>query len=140
MDLCSSLYFDLLYIMGWDVGFYGLWLWFFLDLMNLIEWYLVNDVIMFFDVYWLIKDDIGVWVSYFGGFKVIDVVVMSFVLFFEVFELIWCLLGEIGNFLLVLILYILCDIIEKWLFSGSVGLMLVMGFGFCMEFVLLCWC
>lgn len=139
LDLCSYLYFDLLCIMGYDVGLVGFEFVLLWDLVVVVEQYLGNDVIIFLVLYGLSIIDVGVWVIYFGGFKIINVIIEIFDLLLQVFELMWCLLGEIGNLLLVLVLYVLCDIIVKLFFSGSFGLMIVMGLGFCFEFVLLCW-
>ncbi|CKU13854.1 chalcone synthase [Mycobacterium tuberculosis] len=125
--------------MGWDVGSHGLRLRLSPDLTNLIERYLANDVTTFLDAHRLTKDDIGAWVSHPGGPKVIDAVATSLALPPEALELTWRSLGEIGNLSSASILHILRDTIEKRPPSGSAGLMLAMGPGFCTELVLLRW-
>lgn len=123
----------------WDVGSHGLRLRLSPDLTNLIERYLANDVTTFLDAHRLTKDDIGAWVSHPGGPKVIDAVATSLALPPEALELTWRSLGEIGNLSSASILHILRDTIEKRPPSGSAGLMLAMGPGFCTELVLLRW-
>lgn len=139
LDSRSSLYPDSLHIMGWDVGSHGLRLRLSPNLTNLIERYLANDVTTFLDAHRLTKDDIGAWVSHPGGPKVIDAVATSLALPPEALELTWRSLGEIGNLSSASILHILRDTIEKRPPSGSAGLMLAMGPGFCTELVLLRW-
>ena len=57
----------------------------------------------------------------------------------EALELTWRSLSEIGNLSSASVLHILRDTIAKPPPSGSLGLMIAMGPGFCSELVLLRW-
>ncbi|OSC41328.1 type III polyketide synthase [Mycobacterium decipiens] len=139
LDSRSSLYPESLHIMGWDVGSHGLQLRLSPELTDLIERYLPADVDSFLAAYQLTKDDVGAWVSHPGGPKVIDAITRSLELAPEALELTWRSLGEIANLSSASVLHILRDTIEKRPPSGSPGLMLAMGPGFCAELVLLRW-
>jgi alkylresorcinol/alkylpyrone synthase len=78
-------------------------------------------------------------VSHPGGPKVIDAIAKSLELPSEALELTWRSLGEIANLSSASVLHILRDTIAKPPPSGSPGLMLAMGPGFCSELVLLRW-
>lgn len=139
VDSRSRMYPDSLHIMGWDVSSDGLQLRLSPDLTNLIDQYLPDDVSGFLAGHKLSKDDIGAWVSHPGGPKVINAITNSLGLAPEALELTWRSLGEIGNLSSASVLHILRDTIEKRPPSGSPGLMLAMGPGFCAELVLLRW-
>lgn len=139
IDSRSRLYPESLDIMGWDVGSHGLQLRLSPDLTGLIEAHLPSDVDGFLALHDLTRDDIGTWVSHPGGPKVIDAITSSLELAPEALELTWRSLGEIGNLSSSSVLHILRDTIEKRPPSGSPGLMLAMGPGFCAELVLLRW-
>ncbi|CAM4457193.1 Alpha-pyrone synthesis polyketide synthase-like Pks11 [Mycobacterium basiliense] len=139
VDSRSSLYPESLHIMGWDVGSQGLQLRLSPDLTDLIEQYLANDVDGFLAAHQLTKDDIGSWVSHPGGPKVIDAITDSLGLPADALELSWRSLGEIGNLSSASVLHILRDAMAKPPASGSPGLMMAMGPGFCSELVLLRW-
>lgn len=139
VDSRSRLYPESLHIMGWDVGSHGLQLRLSPELPSLIEKYLPGDVAGFLSMHELSKGDIGAWVSHPGGPKVIDAITNSLELASDALELTWRSLGEIGNLSSASVLHILRDTIAKRPPSGSPGLMLAMGPGFCAELVLLRW-
>ncbi|BBX96273.1 type III polyketide synthase [Mycobacterium lacus] len=139
VDSRSSLYPDSLHIMGWDVGSHGLQLRLSPDLTTLIDRYLADDVTAFLAMHQLSTDDIGAWVSHPGGPKVIDAIARSLALPPQALELTWRSLGEVANLSSASVLHILRDTIAKKPPSGSPGLMLAMGPGFCSELVLLRW-
>ncbi|GAB7144459.1 type III polyketide synthase [Mycobacterium riyadhense] len=139
LDSRSSLYPESLHIMGWDVGSHGLQLRLSPDVTNLIERYLADDVDAFLATHQLTRDEIGAWVSHPGGPKVINAITKTLDLPPEALELTWRSLGEIANLSSASVLHILRDTIEKRPPSGSPGLMLAMGPGFCAELVLLRW-
>jgi alkylresorcinol/alkylpyrone synthase len=125
--------------MGWNVSSAGLQLVLSPELTDVIDRYLADDVNGFLATHGLSKDDIGAWVSHPGGPKVIDAITRSLELEPEALELTWRSLGEIANLSSASVLHILRDTIAKPPPSGSPGLMLAMGPGFCSELVLLRW-
>lgn len=139
VDSRSRLYPDSLHIMGWDVGSDGMQLRLSPDLTKLVEQYLAGDVNGFLGTHGLSSDDIGAWITHPGGPKVIDAISTSLGLPPEAQELTWRSLGEIANLSSASVLHILRDTIAKPPPSGSPGLMLAMGPGFCAELVLLRW-
>ena len=139
LDSRSRLYPESLHIMGWNVSSAGLQLVLSPELTTVIERYLADDVNGFLAAHGLTKDDIGAWVSHPGGPKVIDAISKSLDLPPEALELTWRSLGEIANLSSASVLHILRDTIAKPPPSGSPGLMLAMGPGFCSELVLLRW-
>jgi len=139
VDSRSRLYPESLHIMGWDVGTDGMQLRLSPDLTNLIEQYLAGDVNGFLDTHGLSNDDIGAWMTHPGGPKVIDAISKTLELPPEAQELTWRSLGEIANLSSASVLHILRDTMAKPPPSGSPGLMLGMGPGFCTELVLLRW-
>ncbi|QLL09758.1 type III polyketide synthase [Mycobacterium vicinigordonae] len=139
VDSRSRFYPESLHIMGWDVSSAGLQLRLSPDLTELIEQYLAADVDGFLDAHDLSRDDIAAWVSHPGGPKVINAITDTLQLPPEALELTWRSLGDIGNLSSSSVLHILRDTIEKRPPSGTPGLMLAMGPGFCAELVLLRW-
>jgi alkylresorcinol/alkylpyrone synthase len=139
LDSRSRLYPASLHIMGWNVSPAGLRLVMSPELTTVIERYLADDVGAFLAAHGLSKDDIGAWVSHPGGPKVIDAITKSLGLPPEALELTWRSLSEIANLSSASVLHILRDTIAKPPPSGSPGLMLAMGPGFCSELVLLRW-
>lgn len=139
VDSCSRLYPESLHIMGWNVSSAGLQLALSPELTTVIERYLADDVAGFLASHGLSKDDIGAWVSHPGGPKVIDAITKSLELPPEALELTWRSLSEIANLSSASVLHILRDTIAKPPPSGSPGLLMAMGPGFCAELVLLRW-
>jgi alkylresorcinol/alkylpyrone synthase len=139
LDSRSRLYPESLHIMGWNVSSAGLQLVLSPDLTTVIEQYLADDVNGFLATHGLTTDDIGAWVSHPGGPKVIDAITKTLELAPEALELTWRSLGEVANLSSSSVLHILRDTLAKPPPSGSPGLMLAMGPGFCSELVLLRW-
>jgi alkylresorcinol/alkylpyrone synthase len=83
--------------------------------------------------------DIGAWVSHPGGPKVMDSITAALGLPDDALELSWRSLSEIGNLSSASVLHVLRDTLAKQPPSGSLGLLLAMGPGFCSELVLLRW-
>ena len=135
----SRLYPDSLGTMGWNVRSTGFELVLSPDLPDLIERYLSDDVTTFLGDHDLAIDDIGAWVSHPGGPKVMESISAAVGLPDDALELSWRSLSEIGNLSSASVLYVLRDTLAKGPPSGSPGLMLAMGPGFCSELVLLRW-
>jgi alkylresorcinol/alkylpyrone synthase len=139
IDSRSILYPDSLRTMGFDFGATGFELVLAKEVADLVEEHIADDVAMFLGAHGLSATDIGTWVSHPGGPKVIDAIIASLDLTPEALELTSRSLGEIGNLSSASVLHVLRDTIAKKPPSGSQGLMLAMGPGFCSELVLLRW-
>jgi len=139
LDTRSHLYPDSLRTMGWDVGTSGLQLVLSADLPAVIERYLHDDVTQFLAAHGLTTGDIGAWVSHPGGPKIIEAIVASLDLPDDALELTWRSLADVGNISSASVLHVLRDTIAKRPPSGSPGLMMAMGPGFCSELLLLRW-
>jgi alkylresorcinol/alkylpyrone synthase len=139
LDSRSHLYPDSLRTMGYDVGATGFELVLSKDVAGVIEQYLRDDVTGFLADHGLTTTDIGAWVSHPGGPKVIEAINASLDLPPQALELTWRSLGEIGNLSSASVLHVLRDTLAKPPPSGSPGLMIAMGPGFCSELVLLRW-
>jgi alkylresorcinol/alkylpyrone synthase len=135
----SRLYPDSLGTMGWNVRSTGFELVLSPDLPQLIDRYLSDDVTTFLGDHDLAVDDIGAWVCHPGGPKVMEAISAAVGLPDDALELSWRSLSEVGNLSSASVLYVLRDTLAKRPPSGSPGLMLAMGPGFCSESVLLRW-
>ncbi|WP_406815818.1 type III polyketide synthase [Mycobacterium sp. M23085] len=139
LDSRSHLYPDSLRTMGFDVGATGFELVLSKDVAAVVEQYIEDDVTEFLGAHGLTAADIGAFVSHPGGPKVIEAINAALSLPPEALELTWRSLGEIGNLSSASVLHVLRDTMAKPPPSGSPGLMLAMGPGFCSELVLLRW-
>jgi alkylresorcinol/alkylpyrone synthase len=135
----SRMYPDSLGIMGWDVSASGFRLVLSPDLPDLIDRYFADDVTTFLGEHDLTIDDIGSWVSHPGGPKVLEAINVALGLDDDALELSWRSLSEIGNLSSASVLHILRDARAKPPPSGTPGLLMAMGPGFCAELVLLRW-
>ncbi len=139
LDSRSHLYPDSLRTMGYDVGTEGFELVLSKDVAAVVEQYIEDDVTQFLGAHGLTAADVGAFVSHPGGPKVIEAITAALDLPPDALELTWRSLGEIGNLSSASVLHVLRDTIAKKPPSGSPGLMLAMGPGFCSELVLLRW-
>jgi alkylresorcinol/alkylpyrone synthase len=105
----------------------------------MVEQYLPDDVTKFLMSHGLTIADVGAWVSHPGGPKIIEAITDTLGLPSDALELTWRSLSEVGNLSSASVLCVLRDTIAKPPPSGSPGLMLAMGPGFCSELVLLRW-
>ncbi|SPM36935.1 Predicted naringenin-chalcone synthase [Mycobacterium rhizamassiliense] len=139
LDSRSHLYRDSLRTMGYDVGATGFELVLSKDVAAIVEQYIEADVSAFLGDHDLSTSDVGAFVSHPGGPKVIEAINTALGLPADALELTWRSLGEVGNLSSASVLHVLRDTIAKKPPSGSPGLMLAMGPGFCSELVLLRW-
>jgi len=139
VDSRSHLYPDSLRTMGFDVRAAGFELVLSKDVAAVVEQYIEDDVTGFLGAHGLTTADIGAFVSHPGGPKVIEAINAALSLPPEALELTWRSLDEIGNLSSASVLHVLRDTMAKPPPSGSPGLMLAMGPGFCSELVLLRW-
>ena len=135
----SRLYPESLHIMGWNFDPSGLQLVMSPELTSVVERHLADDVNRFLAAHELSKNDVDAWISHPGGPKVIEAIAKTLELPPDALELTWRSMGEIGNLSSASVLHILRDTIAKPPPSGSPGLMIAMGPGFCSELVLLRW-
>ncbi|MGA7054899.1 MAG: 3-oxoacyl-[acyl-carrier-protein] synthase III C-terminal domain-containing protein [Mycobacterium sp.] len=139
IDSRSHLYPNSLRTMGFDLGAAGFELVLSKDVAEVVEQYIAEDVTTFLGAHGLSTADVGAWVSHPGGPKILDAITQALDLPPDALELTWRSLGEIGNLSSASVLHVLRDTIAKKPPSGSPGLMLAMGPGFCSELVLLRW-
>ena len=139
LDSRSHLYPDSLRTMGWDIGAGGFQLVLAPDLPTIVERYLGDDVTEFLATQGLSIADVGAWVSHPGGPKIIDAINATIGLPEDALELTWRSLSEVGNLSSSSVLHVLRDTIAKRPPSGSPGMLMAMGPGFCYELVLLRW-
>ena len=135
----SHLYPDSQDTMGWKIGSTGFGLILSPDVAGVVERYLADDVAGLLAAYGLDITDVGAWVSHPGGPKVIETIVSSLGLPDDALELTWRSLSEVGNLSSSSVLHVLRDTIAKQPATGSPGVMLAMGPGFCSELVMLRW-
>jgi alkylresorcinol/alkylpyrone synthase len=135
----SHLYPDSLRTMGWDMSASGFGLVLAADLPAVIEHYLGDDVSEFLAPHGLDTTDVGAWVCHPGGPKIIESIVKTLELPDDALELTWRSLSEVGNLSSASVLHVLRDTIAKRPPSGSPGVMMAMGPGFCSELVMLRW-
>ena len=109
------------------------------EVPTVVERYLGDDVTQFLATHDLTIDEVGAWVSHPGGPKVIEAINAALGLPDEALELTWRSLSEIGNISSASVLHVLRDTIAKHPPSGSPGVLMAMGPGFCSELVLLRW-
>jgi alkylresorcinol/alkylpyrone synthase len=139
LDSRSHLYPDSLRTMGWDIGGSGFQIVLGREVPEVVERYLGDDVTEFLAAHDLRIDDVGAWVSHPGGPKVIEAITATLGLADDALELTWRSLNEVGNLSSASVLHVLRDTIAKHPPSGSPGLLMAMGPGFCSELVLLRW-
>jgi alkylresorcinol/alkylpyrone synthase len=139
VDSRSRLYPESLHIMGWNVSPAGLQLVLSPELTAFVDRYLADDVNGFLAAHGLTRDDVRAWVAHPEGPKVIDAIARNLELPPEALELTWRSLSEVANLSSASVLHILRDTVAKPPPTGSPGLMLAMGPGFCSELVLLRW-
>jgi alkylresorcinol/alkylpyrone synthase len=139
LDSRSHLYPDSLRTMGWDIGATGFQIVLGPEVPAFVERYLGDDVTQFLAAHGLTIDEVGAWVSHPGGPKVIEAITATLGLPDDALELTWRSLSEVGNLSSASVLHVLGDTIAKRPPSGSPGVLMAMGPGFCSELVLLRW-
>ena len=98
-----------------------------------------DDVTGFLADHDLTIDDIGSWVSHPGGPKVLEAINTALCLDDDALELSWRSLSEVGNLSSASVLHVLRDARDKPPPTGTPGVLMAMGPGFCAELVLLRW-
>jgi alkylresorcinol/alkylpyrone synthase len=140
VDSSAHLYPDTLRAMGWDVGATGLKIVLDAEVPDLVTAYLGEDVRQFLKSHDLEISDVAAWVAHPGGPKVLEAMQVVLGLTDGELALTWESLNRIGNLSSASVLHVLRDTLDRRdPPSGSPGLLLAMGPGFCAELVLLRW-
>ena len=136
----SRMYPDTERVMGWDIGGSGFRIVLAATVADVVEKYLRDDVDAFLRGQGLAVGDVGTWVAHPGGPKVIDAIVRALEIDPAALDVTRASLAAIGNLSSSSVLHVLHDTLAAGLpESGTSGVMLAMGPGFCAELVLLQW-
>ncbi len=127
-------------VMGWDVSERGFQVVLSAEVPQMVRDHLRPDVDSFLSDHGLARTDITSWVAHPGGPKVLEAMEQCLELPEGALEVTWRSLREVGNLSSASVLLVLADTMEEHRpTSGSLGLLLAMGPGFCSELVLLEW-
>jgi len=134
----SRFYLDTERAMGWDVGASGLRIVLGVEVPALVERHVRDDVDGFLGAQGLARTDIAWWVAHPGGPKVLMAMEAALGVPREALGLTWASLAAIGNLSSASVLHVLADTLrERPPVAGTLGILLAMGPGFCLEMVLL---
>ena len=127
-------------IMGWDISERGFQVVLSAELPELVRRQVRDDVDRFLGEHGLARDDIQSWVCHPGGPKILEAMRDALELDGQALELTWRTLRERGNLSSASVLLVLQETMESARpESGSWGMMMAMGPGFCSELLLLRW-
>jgi alkylresorcinol/alkylpyrone synthase len=135
----SRIYPDTEEVMGWRIGSDGFKIVLSVEVATVAEKYLAEDVHTFLADHGLTTADISTWVCHPGGPRVIEAVENVLDLPPDALDHTRNSLRTNGNLSSVSVLDVLCATMADPPPSGSIGLMIAMGPGFCSELVLLGW-
>jgi alkylresorcinol/alkylpyrone synthase len=136
----SAFYPDTEGVMGWRIGDGGFRVVLSAEVPQMVRTHLRGDVDALLAEHRLAYDDIAVWVAHPGGPKVLDAMEDTFPLKPGALDLAWESLRRVGNLSSASVLLVLQETLARRApASGSYGLMMAMGPGFCSELVLLQW-
>jgi len=125
--------------MGWDISEKGFGIVLSAEVPQLVESNLRGNVDAFLDSQGLSLDQLSQWVCHPGGPKVLQAVQNALGITEEDLAISWNSLHEMGNLSSASVLINLAKKQAEQPESGSLGLLLAMGPGFCAELVLLEW-
>ncbi|MEU4700516.1 type III polyketide synthase [Nonomuraea dietziae] len=136
----SHLYPDSEQVMGWEVRDSGFGVVLDAGVPDVVRTYLADDVHGLLADHDLTTKDIAAWVCHPGGPKVLEAVADALDLPAGALDLTWRSLAAIGNLSSASVLHVLRDTLRlRPPPSGTPGLLIAMGPGFCSELVLLRW-
>lgn len=134
----SRMYADTESAMGWQVTSAGLRIVLGVEVPELVRREVGADVDGFLASLGLARSDIEWWVAHPGGPKVLEAIDDALGLGYEALAVTRQSLAEIGNLSSASVLHVLADTLrDRPPRSGSLGMLLAMGPGFCLEMVLL---
>jgi alkylresorcinol/alkylpyrone synthase len=139
IDSRSVFYPDSERVMGWDISERGFRIVLSAEVPEVVRRHLRPDVDGFLDEHGLTRDDIGCWISHPGGPKVLEAMADALELPEGALDSSWRTLQEVGNLSSTSVLLVLQEALESAPRTGTFGLMLALGPGFCSELVLLRW-
>lgn len=135
----SVFYPDTEQVMGWSISERGFQIVLSAEVPDMV-WRLRHNVDEFLAEHGLQRSDIGTWVSHPGGPKVLEAMQEALGIDRESLDITWRSLKQVGNLSSTSVLLVLAETMDTpRLESGSLGLLLAMGPGFCSELVLLRW-
>jgi alkylresorcinol/alkylpyrone synthase len=140
LDSRSRFYPDTEGVMGWQIGDSGFRIVLEPTVADVVQRYLAEDATAFLAGHGLTVPEIGTWVAHPGGPKVIDAIIAALDLPPTALDVTRQCLSEAGNLSSVSVLQVLertLDVVRPA--TGSNGVLMAMGPGFCAEFVLLQW-
>lgn len=138
VDTRSVFYADTEHVMGWNVSEKGFQLVLSPVVHEVVESHLASDVDAFLEGNGLTRKDISRWICHSGGPKVIDAIQGSLGLATDDLALTRQSLRDVGNVSSASVLLVLGDTLDRDPPpSGSHGMLLALGPGFCSELVLL---
>ncbi|GII96925.1 type III polyketide synthase [Sinosporangium siamense] len=127
-------------VMGWEVRDSGLGIVLDAGVPEIVRAYLPDDVGGLLAEHGLTSKDVHTWVCHPGGPKVLEAVAEALDLPRESLGVTWRSLAAIGNLSSASVLHVLADTMRGPAPpTGSAGLLMAMGPGFCSELVLLRW-
>lgn len=128
------------HVMGWDIGGDGFRVVLSADVPQVVREHIHHDVGQFLAEQGLKRDAISSYVCHPGGPKVLEAMEEALGLGPDALALTWDSLRRVGNLSSASVLMVLRETMDRNRPpSGSYGLMLAMGPGFCSEIVLLQW-
>jgi alkylresorcinol/alkylpyrone synthase len=140
VDTRSRFYPNTERVMGWDIGGTGFRIVLDASVAEVVEANLGDDLDDFLGVHELKTEDIARWVTHPGGPKVLEAVAHAARLADDELQLARDCLARVGNLSSASVLHVLADTMDGPApVSGSYGVLLAMGPGFCAELVLLQW-
>ena len=125
--------------MGWTIGSDGFGVVLSSEVPKIVERHVRGDVDRFLAEHGLTLSDIGSFVCHPGGPRILQAFESALGVGPEAFAVTWKSLADLGNLSSASVLMVLRDTMEQRPASGTWGLMLAMGPGFCSELVLLRW-
>lgn len=127
-------------VMGWDITERGFGIVLSAEVPEVARKFLAGDVDRFLADHGLSRGEIGSWVCHPGGPKVLEAMEESLELPDGALDVTWRSLREVGNLSSTSVLLVLQDTLDHHRpATGTLGMLLAMGPGFCSELVLLAW-
>lgn len=136
----SVFYPDTERVMGWDVTDSGFRIVLSADVPEVVRQFLRRDVDAFLADHGLTRDRVATWIAHPGGPKVLLAMAAALELEEAALEPTWRTLREVGNLSSTSVLLVLQDVMRsRRPVTGSYGMILAVGPGFCSELVLVRW-